>query len=302
MGLLRRPMAECAPTDTRPSHLADAHTHDAQLLADLRRGERHAVASFYRQYQPLLTRQARRLGLAPAECEIAALEVLADVALALMGTDAAVPRRLAAYVTVALRHWIEMRHRAESSYRRWCTAAAGITVADAATGDGMASTGSTMTTATAHRASGARHASPDVGSVVESLISESARRASAGLDWSPAPAHAALVALAARLDEILREDDRLLLVWTSQGVPLRTAAEWLGVSYAVAAKRASRLRARLRVMAITFADSLPPEDRRYLHRFLARASTEHRTVAVVAEATHDQATHDQATHHQETAR
>src|SRR5690606_33070432 len=59
------------------------------------------------------------------------------------------------------------------------------------------------------------------------------------------PTHPALLALAGRLDQLLREDERYLLLWTSHGVPMRMAAEWLGLSQSVAAKRLSRLRTRL---------------------------------------------------------
>ena len=62
-----------------------------------------------------------------------------------------------------------------------------------------------------------------------------------------------------------------MLVWLAHHVPQRTIAEWQGLSYEVAAKRATRLRARLRAAAVRFAEALPVQERHELDLFFRRA-------------------------------
>lgn len=93
-------------------------------------------------------------------------------------------------------------------------------------------------------------------------------------DGEPAPLHPVLARLAAQLDASLDDQERLLLAWVAERVPMRTVAGWLGIGYDAALKRASRLRARLHASALAHIAALPPEDRRVADAFLGRAGHE----------------------------
>ncbi|HEY0971561.1 MAG TPA: sigma factor, partial [Gemmatimonadales bacterium] len=106
---------------TRPRHATLA---DADLLAAMRREDPRAVAELYRRFAPLLRRRAARWRVPGASCDDIVDDVLADAALALMRPGAAVPRSLAAYLLVALRHRLaNARRTAELRERRALDAA-----------------------------------------------------------------------------------------------------------------------------------------------------------------------------------
>lgn len=52
----------------------------------------------------------------------------------------------------------------------------------------------------------------------------------------------------ARLLDHLGAEERLLVTWMGEQVPLREVAQWLGISHAAARQRVARLRAKLRVV------------------------------------------------------
>lgn len=224
---------------------------DAALVSAMRAGHEPAVAEFYLRFRPLLLRVAQRQGVHAAERGELATEVLTDVALALLDAAAAAPRALPAYLATALRRKLAMRHRARSRRMRRHEDAAADGAADAAP--------SAIPSRVAE------------GGAVRTLHSEHALRASAGPGSEAPPLDPALAALVARLERELSEADQLLLVWLSHHVPLRTIAEWQDVRYDTAARRASRLKARLRAVAVVHADALPAAERHRLHRFFARA-------------------------------
>ncbi|MHB1224983.1 MAG: hypothetical protein ACYC2G_13225 [Gemmatimonadaceae bacterium] len=229
---------------------------DATLLAAMRREETPALAEFYARHLPLLRRLARRWGLGPADAEAAATDTLTDVALALMMPGAAAPRALAAYLATALRHRLGMTRRTAS---RRAAHAVGMEM----TGDDAATPRAGIPRAVAEP------------TVVSALCSAYALRASRGggddAGTATPPVDPALERLVARVEDELREPDRLLLVWLAHHVPLRTIAEWQGVRYDTAVKRATRLRERLRAVVVAHVDALPVDDRLRLQRILARA-------------------------------
>ena len=227
---------------------APAEWSDAELVAAMRGGDEAAVAELYLRFRPFLLRLAGRRGLQRAERAEVVGEVLADVALALLDPASPVPRSLAAYLATALRNAVAMRRRAGLRRARWQSEAS-----DGANGAG---------------ARALRVAEPGA---VRLLQSEHSLRASAGPDDDALALDPALAGLVSRLERELTDADRQLLVWLSHHVPLRTVAEWLGVRYDAAAKRASRLKARLRAVAVAHADALPAVERRRLHHFFARA-------------------------------
>lgn len=228
---------------------------DATLLAAMRREDAAALAEFYARHMPLLRRLARQWGLGRADAEAAATDVLTDVALALMVPGTAAPRALAAYVATALRHRLGMSRRSAS--RRAAHAA------------GMETTGDDAVAAR-RRASPGAVAEPAVATALCSAYALRASHGGGGGDAAP-PVDPVLERLVARVEDELREPDRLLLVWLAHHVPLRTIAEWQGVRYDTAVKRATRLRERLRAVVVAHVDALPAGDRLRLQRILARA-------------------------------
>ena len=222
---------------------------DAELVAAMRAGDETAVAELYLRFRPFLLRLAGRHGLQRGERAELVGEVLADVALALLDPAAPAPRALAAYLAAALRNAVTMRRRSGARRAHWLIAASADDAGDAAV----------------------RPRRVAEGGAVRALQSEHSLRASAGPDDDALALDPALAALVLRLERELTDGDRQLLVWLSHHVPLRTAAEWLGVKYDTAAKRASRLKARLRAVAVRHAGELPARERRRLHHFFARA-------------------------------
>lgn len=212
----------------------DAPRDDAALVAALRREERAALVELYARFTPLLARCARAWGAAPAECDELATDVLSDVALTLMRHTTPVPRSLAAYLVTALRHRF---------------GAAGRAI----------------------RGAGAEQGAEEDGA--NALCSEHSRRAAAPADESVATPRTALARLAAHLDTLLDDDERLLLTWLAHHVPLRAAAGWLGLPYDTVAKRAQRLRARLRTAAMRYVATLPAAQQREVQRVLQRGAS-----------------------------
>ncbi|HEX6629827.1 MAG TPA: hypothetical protein VF048_02000 [Gemmatimonadaceae bacterium] len=214
---------------------------DAALVAALRREERAALVELYTRFTPLLARCAQAWGAASADRDELVTDVLSDVALTLMRHTTPVPRSLAAYLVTALRHRLGATGRAAT--RR----------------------------AALERAEGD---APDDGEhdAVHALCSEHSRRAAAPTRPDTDGPRVALARLAAYLDGLLDDDERLLLAWLAHHVPLRVAAGWLELPYDTVAKRAQRLRARLRAAAERHLATLPPAERREVQRVLHRGA------------------------------
>jgi RNA polymerase sigma factor (sigma-70 family) len=86
------------------------------------------------------------------------------------------------------------------------------------------------------------------------------------------PLAPALRRLAAALEGMLDEEDRLLAVWMSHCVPQPEVAAWLGIGSKAAAKRIERLRERLQRAALGYIETVEGDERRELLTFLGRAS------------------------------
>ncbi|HEU4631437.1 MAG TPA: hypothetical protein VFS08_16915 [Gemmatimonadaceae bacterium] len=253
------PVAERAPDEP------DAPRDDAALVAALRREERAALVELYTRFTPLLVRCARAWGAAPADRDELAAEVLGDVALTLMRHTTPVPRSLAAYLVTALRHRMGAAARAAARIRPPASSPdRGARRGGRATADPRAHDG---------RHHDPRHVGSDVARDAEdAFCSEHSRRAAAP-DPAAEATRPALARLAAHLDAQLDEDERLLLAWLAHHVPLRVAAGWLGLPYDTVAKRAQRLRARLRAAAARYVATLPDAERREVQRVLRRGAS-----------------------------
>jgi RNA polymerase sigma factor (sigma-70 family) len=86
------------------------------------------------------------------------------------------------------------------------------------------------------------------------------------------PLAPALRRLAAALEGMLDEEERLLTVWMSHCVPQPEIAAWLGIGSKAAAKRIERLRERLQRAALGYIETVAGDERRELLTFLGRAS------------------------------
>ena len=210
---------------------------DAALVEAMRDGNEMAWGEFVDRFRPLLERFAQRTRIPPSDWDTCIMDVLGDTALKLAARRLVLPTSLGTYLVRAVRNRHLELQRAAARRDHYYTSAS-----DANT----------------------------VEHVVMSLCSESTLRASAGSDSTDAVASSALVRLAAILRAELSEDEVLLLSWRSAGVPHRQVAQWLGISYEAAAKRATRLSQRLRAIAWLRAERFPPEERPELARFFRR--------------------------------
>ena len=76
--------------------------------------------------------------------------------------------------------------------------------------------------------------------------------------------------LAEAIEKMLTPDEKQLLDWAGEAVPLRTVAEWTGVTRTTAAHRLSRLRQRLKKMIPEIVRTFPAEEQHEVQRLLDR--------------------------------
>jgi len=216
---------------------------DRELLAAMRQDEGGAFTEFVRRHHRLLLRYARVARLDREDADALTMEVIEDTVLRLVNVPAVEPRDVRAYMVRAFHHrYLNLRRAAKA------------------------------------RESAMRSASqsgpPELdGEVVAAACSESALR-----DARPeylreeraSVARAAVLRLGVALDAALSDDERRLLTWVSEHVPQRVIAEWLGVSFAAARQKLSRLRRRLHALADRYVAALDAEERKELEAVLRR--------------------------------
>ena len=210
---------------------------DMQLVAAVRQGDFEALREFYARFEPLLARYASRAGLAFESWEDEAHDVLCDVVLALLAGDARTRgdvRSVHAYVIRAFRNRMLDAHRA--SERR-----------------------------------DAREA--DERMVLESCSEYAIRQSAGALSETHEPSPT-IARLATVLDAALTAEERQMLTWVSNAVPMREIAQWLGVGYSAAKVRLSRLRSRLRERALRHVNECAGAEREELVEFLRRGAGE----------------------------
>ena len=210
-------------------------TSDTELVAAVRRGDFEALREFYARFEPLLARYAARAGLAFGSWEDEAHDVLCDVVLALLAGDARTRgdlRSVHAYVIRAFRNRM----------------------------------------LDAHRASERRDARESDERMVLESCSEYAVRQSAGPLSDAHEPSTAIARLATVLDAALAVEERQMLIWVSNAVPMREIAQWLGIGYSAAKVRLSRLRSRLRERALRHVNECAGAEREELVDFLRRAA------------------------------
>jgi len=198
---------------------------EAELVAAMRRGNYEALREFYARFEPLLARYAARAGVKSDSWEDDAHDVLSGVVLSLIEASArarakASVRDIHGYIQRAFRnHFLD----AKRSETRRVQRDARATSSAEATGERMAL------------------ASCSEGSVNASGGDATEERV------GPSPA---IARLAAMLDAELSSDERQMLTWVSNAVPMREIARWLDIGYSAAKVRLSRTRSRLRERAL----------------------------------------------------
>jgi RNA polymerase sigma factor (sigma-70 family) len=219
-------------------------TSDADLVAAMRKGDYEALREFYARFEPLLARYAARAGLSTESWEDDAHDVLSDVVLALIEGDAHTRRGVRAihsYVVRAFRNRLLDAGRAARRREQR---------------DQKATSGA---------------ATSDERMVLESC-SENSVRASGGAEWESPELSPALMRLATALDSSLTVEERQMLTWVSNAVPMRDIARWLRIGYSAAKVRLSRLRSRLREHALRHVNECTGTERAELIDFFRRSA------------------------------
>jgi len=189
---------------------------DATLLVALKNEIPGAFVEIVGRYQALMFRYARNFGIQRDERREWVSSLMHDVVLALLKPGAVVPDSLGAYLARACRNRAYADHRAAVRRKRH-----------------------------EHEAAADELDAAKVCEIREPELDDTGEDAK----WNSSGLPPGLVRLAAKLDNAITPDERMLLDWSSEAVPLRVIAEWLGISRTAAAQRVSRLKQRLRKLA-----------------------------------------------------
>ncbi|MBA2683489.1 MAG: sigma-70 family RNA polymerase sigma factor [Gemmatimonadaceae bacterium] len=240
------------PDDARGERLAERMrwrtTSNAELVVAVRKGSFEALREFYARFEPLLARYAARAGVSLDSWEDDAHDVLSDVVISLISVDTSARtkprddvRDIHSYIQRAFRNrLLSARRTTERREQREVRA----TSSDAGTSERM----------------------------VLATCSESAIRASCGGDAESSALPPAIARLATVLGAELSRDDREMLTWVGNAVPMREIASWLGINYSAAKVRLSRMRSRLRVRALRHVNECTGAERQELIAFFRRSA------------------------------
>jgi RNA polymerase sigma factor (sigma-70 family) len=219
---------------------------DAELVAAVRRGSYEALREFYARFEPLLARYAARARVMSDSWEDDAHDVLSGVVLTLVEQSGRARAResvrdIHAYIQRAFRnHFLDAKRSAMRREQRDTRA----TSSAEETGERMA-----------------------LASCSESSVRASSGETS-GESTAPSPA---IVRLAAILDAELSPDERQMLTWVSNAVPMREIAKWMEIGYSAAKVRLSRTRSRLRERALRHVNECTGPEREELIELFRRS-------------------------------
>jgi len=218
---------------------------DAELVRAMRDGSYEALREFYLRFEPLLARYAARAGVASGDWEADAHDVLGAVVLSLVERSSRAKEResvrdIHAYIQRAFRnHFLDARRSLARREER-----------DTRATSSAEETGERMALAS---------------------CSEGSVRASGGAAARAAGPSPAIARLAATLDAELSPEERQMLTWVSNAVPMREIAKWLGIGYSAAKVRLSRTRSRLRERALRHVNECTAAEREELVELLRRS-------------------------------
>ncbi len=213
---------------------------DVALLVRIRQHEANALREFTRLVVPLLLDQARLLGVDRAERETVVMGFVDDILLKLAHTPSHVPapRSLLTFVGTSFRNHVADARRAESVRDRCDEAECELV-------------------------GGER--------VVTATCSAFALRAALGPEEAGMQTAVPVAAFINMVMSGCTQEERSLLIWSSQRVPMREIAVWLGISYGAARQRIARLRAQLARESVRQLPNLDPANRVVMTRLLRRA-------------------------------
>jgi RNA polymerase sigma factor (sigma-70 family) len=227
-------------SEASSSRDTSAALDDTALVEAMRQGHEDAYREFFFRFAPLVIFLARLHRVPREERTMIVTEFLDDVALRLGRRTLPVPRLLAPYVTVAFRNQLRTSARAARA-----------------------------------RVKRDEEMTSEIGEGGErpilGAVSEHAARAVYGGALQNEQVDAALERLALLLDNELDPEERRIVTWLGRRVPQREMAGWLGVNHGALRVRISRLRARLRLIALAHVESLIEEERAQIEGFLRRA-------------------------------
>jgi DNA-directed RNA polymerase specialized sigma24 family protein len=211
------------------------------LMAGIRRGEDAAIRQLFTLYAPMLREEARKLGVPAPDREDVVCTLLDDIVMRVIDNPIA-PPALTTYIVKTLRNRVRTHHRDSMRER-----------------------------STDQKAYAEYGVSSEM--IVAECHSEYGIRTATGGDMAPGSSgRSVLTHLANVLARKLSLEDRILIVGVDRLIPLRHLATELGVSHGAARVRLSRLRHRIGVVAVEYADALPPAEKQEVLRFLRRAN------------------------------
>jgi RNA polymerase sigma factor (sigma-70 family) len=218
-----------------------AKLNDEALIAALRAEEGGAFVELVQRYQGLVFKYARYFGVSEDDQQDWVSDLLHDVVLSLIRPGSIIPESLGSYFARACRNKVYMAHR--SLVRRQ------------------------VREARAFDYEGGSDA------VVESACSETMLRDSRGPDWEDGELAPPLLKLVIAIEKLLSPEERQLLDWSVESVPLRLIAEWCGITRTGVSHRLSRLRQRLQRLTPGIVEGFSAAERVEIGRFLLRAKS-----------------------------
>lgn len=225
-----------------PSRRPSGSLNDEELLSAIKEDNPNAFVEIVERYQGLVLHYARHYGVPQAEESVWVTDLMHDVVLSLIKPGAIMPDSLGAYFARSCRNKSYMDHRARTRRQaREIEASSDV---------------------------------PESGAVVQTLCSETMLRDSLGPDVEVSDLPAGLLRLVNELQVLLTADERQLLDWAAESVPLRLIAEWTGVTRTAAAHRVSRLRKRLRTITPGIIERFNGVERNHVQRFLDRLNNQ----------------------------
>lgn len=211
---------------------------DGALADGLRAADAAAFDEYYARYTPILVRVSRRLGAPASRRRDLVLDVLQDVALALV--ERRIPQRmpLEAYLIKALKRDLVEAKRESARHDRLERAHASDV---AATGE----------------------------PVIASTCSAHLLRSVQGTDADDESAlHPVLQSIHAMVMSVMSEEDARIAGWDADGAKGKDMAAWLGVTHEALRGRLHRLRARMRGAVLAFSRTLEGEHRAQVEEYL----------------------------------
>ena len=204
----------------------------SELVRLLRQGNYDALQEFTARYAPLLINYVERAGFRVADVETVAVDLLTDVATALIQARTLPKCSMETYVVRCFRYRLASLHRQSA---RDVTAQEQMLDPQDASG-----------------------------------CSQNTVRSSAGPEYERPALPLVLQRLSSMLDEGLTREESELLGAVSEYASQRDIAEWLGMSHEALRKQLERLRTRLRLIARRYISALSDRERAEIRRFFAR--------------------------------